>query len=63
MFNKVFGIEKPEGVTLNDREAVRAVMIRGDRILLVHSNLGDYKFPGGGVEESETHADAILQNG
>ncbi|MCA0988539.1 NUDIX domain-containing protein [Guptibacillus algicola] len=61
MFNKTFGIEKPDGATMNDREAVRAVIIRGNRILLVHSNLGDYKFPGGGVEESETHVDALLR--
>lgn len=61
MFNKRFGIEKPEGAAMNYREAVRAVIMRDDPILLVQSNLGDYKFPGGGVEEGETHNDALVR--
>lgn len=38
------------------RETVRAVLIKDSRILLIYSPInGDYKFPGGGIEEPETH--------
>lgn len=43
------------------REAVRAIILRGNQVLMVHSlSNGDYKFPGGGVENSEQHS-ATLQ--
>ena len=43
------------------REAVRAIILNGDLVLMVHSRInGDYKFPGGGVEEGEQHS-ATLQ--
>jgi 8-oxo-dGTP pyrophosphatase MutT (NUDIX family) len=35
------------------RVAVRAVAIDGDRLLLLRSRHGDYKFPGGGVDSGE----------
>jgi 8-oxo-dGTP pyrophosphatase MutT (NUDIX family) len=42
------------------RTAVRAVVRRGRDLLLVHSsNVGDYKFPGGGVMAGENHARAL----
>ncbi|MEI5909584.1 NUDIX domain-containing protein [Bacillus spongiae] len=61
-FNKV--IEFPinnhySGIKL--REAVRGIIISNNRILLVHSNRGDYKFPGGGVEENESHSAALVR--
>lgn len=38
------------------REAVRAIILRVDQVLMVHSLVnGDYKFPGGGVEDGEEH--------
>jgi len=38
------------------RNAVRAIILRKDKVLMVHSMVnGDYKFPGGGVEEGEAH--------
>lgn len=44
------------------REAVRAVIIRGRDLLLVHSRVnGDYKFPGGGVEEDEFQESALIR--
>lgn len=46
---------------VNSREAVRAVILKGDKILLIHSNKGDYKFPGGGVEQNEMHVEALLR--
>jgi len=35
------------------REAVRAVVLKNKLLLMIRTNLGDYKFPGGGVEEGE----------
>lgn len=43
------------------REAVRAVIIRGNTILMIYTNKGDYKFPGGGIEDGETHQDAVIR--
>ena len=38
---------------LRSNEAVRAVILRGLELLMVYSsNVGDYKFPGGGVKYS-----------
>ena|SRR5688572_11349469 len=42
------------------RTAVRGVILRGRSLLMIYSsNVGDYKFPGGGVTEGETHAQAL----
>lgn len=44
------------------RKAVRGVVTMDSRILLVHSKInGDYKFPGGGIEESESHEAALCR--
>lgn len=44
------------------REAVRAVILRGHDLLLVHSKVnGDYKFPGGGIEEDEDQESALIR--
>src|SRR5688500_1361591 len=42
-----------------ERTAVRGVLFRDDKLLLLASRHGDYKFPGGGVETGETHAGAL----
>ena len=42
------------------RNAVRGVIIRGSRLLLIYSPVnGDYKFPGGGIKIAETHDTAL----
>lgn len=43
------------------REALRAIIVKNNSILLIHSNKGDYKFPGGGVEENESHCEALIR--
>jgi 8-oxo-dGTP pyrophosphatase MutT (NUDIX family) len=44
------------------REAVRGIVIREGKLLLVHSSVnGDYKFPGGGIEPEECHAEALVR--
>ena len=38
------------------RESVRAIILRGNQVLMVYSlTNGDYKFPGGGVEDGEQY--------
>lgn len=46
-------------VKVNYRYAVRAIVINGNKILMVHTNKGDYKFPGGGIEKQESHEEAL----
>lgn len=62
-FNKLLdSAETAEGIEKRiHRTAVRAVMIRNGKILLVHSNQGYYKLPGGGVEDGESRIDALLR--
>jgi ADP-ribose pyrophosphatase YjhB (NUDIX family) len=44
------------------RTAVRAVILVNNTILMIHSkNKGDYKFPGGGVNQDEKPADALVR--
>lgn len=44
------------------REAVRAIVCRGEKLALVRSGAeGWYKFPGGGIEEGESHVEALLR--
>ncbi|MEH7462283.1 NUDIX domain-containing protein [Bacillus thuringiensis] len=61
--NALLGISEIDEnkVKINYREAVRAIIIQDNKILLVHSNLGDYIFPGGGVEKNESHAEGLMR--
>ena len=44
------------------RIAVRGVALRNRNLLMVHSTeVGDYKFPGGGAEEGETHEQTLCR--
>ncbi len=53
-FEIFYGILKlPEGAEVIYRKSVKAVVKKGRKILLIHTNKGDYKFPGGGYEDGE----------
>ena len=59
-FNKVLGMKefgKDEKIFY--RVAMRAIILQSDKILMVKSNTGDYKFPGGGVEKGETPEETL----
>ncbi|MCR5349245.1 MAG: NUDIX domain-containing protein [Bacilli bacterium] len=44
------------------RPSARAIIIRNNKIYMVHSLLWDYyKFPGGGIEEQESNIDALIR--
>jgi 8-oxo-dGTP diphosphatase len=50
------------GLRTSHRSAVRAIIWRGNELLLIHSSInGDYKFPGGGVEPGETNLQALAR--
>gem|GEM_PF-443764 len=48
-----------EKVNMNYRTAVRAIIFKDNDLLMVHTNKGDYKFPGGGVNREESHEEAL----
>ncbi len=44
------------------REAVRGIIKKNDKLLMVYSSKdGDYKFPGGGVDAGETYEEALVR--
>ncbi|MBK1811614.1 NUDIX domain-containing protein [Clostridium sp. YIM B02505] len=61
IFDYNIGIQDFDRSTIKiiNRQAIRAVIICEDRILLVRTNKGDYKLPGGGANEDETHEDTL----
>jgi len=63
LFEFTLGIQeiKKENVKVNFRKAVRAVIIKNYEILMVNSNEGDYKFPGGGVKIGESNDDTLIR--
>ncbi|MGF7057417.1 NUDIX domain-containing protein [Brassicibacter mesophilus] len=58
-FDKLIGLKERNGQDIITRQAVRAISIRDDKILMVASNQGDYKLPGGGIKKNETHEEAL----
>jgi len=61
IFNKVFEINKVSDSigNINFREAVRGIIIKDSKILMVHSKNKDYKFPGGGMKKGEGQRDTL----
>lgn len=43
------------------RTAVRGIVCRDGKYLLIHSKYGDYKFPGGGMEQGESLSDTLIR--
>ncbi|WP_409298695.1 NUDIX hydrolase [Peribacillus sp. SCS-26] len=52
-------VQEDRAIKINQRVAVRAVILREEQILMVKSDKGDHKFPGGGVEDGESFEVAI----
>lgn len=61
ILNEVLGIQeiRDKSTRITTRRAARAVILKGGKILMVHTNKGDYKFPGGGVKRQEELMDAL----
>ena len=51
--------ELPEGVKTIRRRAARAVIRKDESVLMILTNKGDYKFPGGGFKDNETAAQCL----
>ena len=52
----------PDDAKVFQRSAVRGIVRRGERYLMIYSRkYGDCKFPGGGQEQGESHADTLLR--
>lgn len=52
---------KEKNITIFKRTAVRGIIFDKDKLLLVKTKHGDYKFPGGGVNKGETPEQALLR--
>lgn len=57
-------LHRADGINIHGRTihrtAVRAVIQRGENLLMIFSaNVGDYKFPGGGIQAGETHEQSL----
>jgi 8-oxo-dGTP pyrophosphatase MutT (NUDIX family) len=64
MFSHVIYRREPIDITgpAIYRDAVRAVIRRGNEFFMVYSKtVGYYTFPGGGVKKGETHAEALAR--
>jgi 8-oxo-dGTP pyrophosphatase MutT (NUDIX family) len=65
LFNEIHYRTNKNIIKINDsievlRNAVRAVIIIENKILLAHlGKTGEYKFPGGGIQENETIQEAL----
>lgn len=60
VLDRVGGSRPPDAVVTR-RRAVRAVVRRGDELLLIATDQGDVKFPGGGVDPGESDAAAVAR--
>lgn len=60
IFNYTLGIEETSK-KIRYREAVRAVILKENRILLVQTNKGDFKFPGGGMNREESQEQTLIR--
>lgn len=43
------------------RTAIRGIVQKEGKYLVIHSKYGDYKFPGGGMEGDETHEETLIR--
>jgi 8-oxo-dGTP pyrophosphatase MutT (NUDIX family) len=58
-FKLILGLPGIDEGNVVRREAVRAVVLHDNKLLMVRTNAGSYSFPGGGVEPGESHEDAL----
>ena len=64
-FRQLFILDKKdysEDASVVRRPSARAVVVKDDKVLLIHSEKFDYyKFPGGGIEPGESPVDALIR--
>ena len=55
-------LEDYDGLTkISERTACRGIIIKDNKLLMVHSNKGEYKFPGGEVKYGELFKKALIR--
>ncbi len=60
MFEEIIGIQElNQNKKIYKREAVRAVILKGNKLVMIQTNKGDYKFPGGGINKGENHIECL----
>lgn len=60
-FDELIGLKERNGHATIVREAVRGISIKDNKILMIATNQGDYKLPGGGIKENENHKEALAR--
>lgn len=58
-FHIHLGEPVPDNVPVTARTGVRAIIWNDNKLLMMKSNRGDYKFPGGGMEDGEDEQTAL----
>lgn len=54
MFEIIKGEQNiPKGMSFNERIAIKGIMLKDGKLLLLKTNKGDYKIPGGGQKKRE----------
>jgi len=48
-------------VKIKKREAIRGIIFKDNKILLIKTNRGDYKFPGGGKNDNESRIETLIR--
>lgn len=48
-------------MSVYEKYAVRAIIKKNDKLAMQLSNAGEYKIPGGSVEQGETYKDALIR--
>ncbi len=62
IFEHLIGLDKTTNAKkIINRTAIRGIIFKGDQFLMISNNMGDIKFPGGGLELHESHAEAIIR--
>ncbi|MGM9972787.1 MAG: NUDIX hydrolase [Clostridiaceae bacterium] len=60
-FKYQMGNDGPEDNGINRRIAARGIIESRGKLLMIKTNKGDYKFPGGGVQRGESQKEALVR--
>lgn len=61
-FQLCYGIkELPNGSEVIKRKAAKAVIVKENKVLLIITNKGDFKFPGGGYKDGEDYKACLIR--
>ncbi len=60
----LFTVDKkdyPADASVFNRTAVRGLITQGEKYAMIHSKFGEYKFPGGGMNQGETYEHTLIR--